>query len=111
PGCGGTGNSTIPIQNATGSEAIVVGLDYNAAATGRSCFMTESFPDPEVNYIEETAANVGNAFCVDKSRLFIEGFSSGSWISYLLGCVDGGPLGGLFKGQGNASGELQGVPA
>jgi hypothetical protein len=110
PGCSGTGNMSIPIMNASGNDAIVIGLDYNANATGRDCFMTESFPDPEVNYVEQTVSTVEGAFCVDKSRLFIEGFSSGSWISYLMGCVDGGP-GGLFKAQGNASGELQSVPA
>lgn len=107
PGCGGKGNNAIPIQNAAGNDAIVVGLDYSAAATGRECFMTEAFPDPEVNYVEETVANVAAAFCVDESRQFIAGFSSGSWISYLMGCVDGGP-GGLFKGQGNATGNWQG---
>ena len=107
PGCGGKGNDSIPIQKASGNDAIVVGLDYSAAATGRDCFMTEAFPDPEVNYVEETAANVEAAFCVDKSRLFIEGFSSGSWISYMMGCVDGGP-GGLFKGNGTATGNWQG---
>ena len=104
---GGTGNTGIPIQNASGNDAIVIGLDYNANATGRSCFMTESFPDPEVNYVEQTVSTIEGQFCVDKSRLFIEGFSSGSWLSYLMGCVDGGP-GGLFKAQGNASGEDQG---
>lgn len=107
PGCGGKGNNAIPIQNASGNDAIVVGLDYSAAATGRECFMTEAFPDPEVNYVEETVAHVDEQFCVDKSRRFIEGFSSGSWISYLMGCVDGGP-GGLFKGQANATGNWQG---
>jgi poly(3-hydroxybutyrate) depolymerase len=107
PGCDGQGNNAIPIQNAAGEDAIVIGLDYSAAATGRTCFMTEAFPDPEVNYVEETVGHVENDFCVDKSRLFIEGFSSGSWIAYLMGCVDGGP-GGLFKAQGNASGEDQG---
>ena len=107
PGCGGKGNNAQPIQDAAGDDAIVVGLDYSAAATGRDCFMTEAFPDPEANYVEDTAANVGAAFCVDKSRLFIEGFSSGSWIAYLEGCVDGGP-GGLFKGIGTATGNWQG---
>jgi poly(3-hydroxybutyrate) depolymerase len=107
PGCGGKGNNSIQPQTATGNDAIIVGLDYNSAATGRDCFMTESFPDPETEYVENTVKLVDNAFCVDKSRRFIEGFSSGSWISYLMGCVDGGP-GGLFKGQGNASGEFQG---
>lgn len=107
PGCGGKGNNAIPIQNASGNDAIVIGLDYSAAATGRECFMTEAFPDPEVNYVEETVANVDAAFCVDKSRRFIEGFSSGSWLAYLMGCVDGGPA-GLFKGQANATGNWQG---
>jgi hypothetical protein len=107
PGCGGSGDSAIQMQKASGNDAIVVGLDYNKTATGRDCFMTESFPDPETEYVENTVKMVEDAFCVDKSRLFIEGFSSGSWISYLMGCVDGGP-GGLFKGQGNASGEMQG---
>jgi len=106
PGCGGTGDKSIPIQNASGNDAIVVGLDYSSAATGRDCFMTEAFPDPEVDYVEGTAANVKAAFCVDESRLFIEGFSSGSWIAYLEGCVDGG--GGLFKGIGTATGNWQG---
>jgi poly(3-hydroxybutyrate) depolymerase len=107
PGCSGKGNTSIQPQVATGNDAIIVGLDYNSAATGRDCFMTESFPDPETEYVENTVKLVDAAFCVDKSRRFIEGFSSGSWISYLMGCVDGGP-GGLFKGQGNASGEFQG---
>lgn len=107
PGCGGKGNNAIPIQNAAGNDAIVVGLDYSAAATGRECFMTEAFPDPEVNYVQETVLNVGKAFCVDTSRHFIEGFSSGSWISYLMGCVEGGP-GGLFKANGTATGNWQG---
>ena len=106
PGCGGSGDKAIPIQNAAGEDAIVVGLNYSAAATGRDCFMTEAFPDPEVNYVQETAANVKAAFCVDESRLFIEGFSSGSWIAYLMGCVEGG--GGLFKGTGTATGNWQG---
>jgi poly(3-hydroxybutyrate) depolymerase len=107
PGCGGTGNMSIPIQNAAGDNAIVIGLDYSAAATGRACFMTEAFPDPEVNYVEQTVTTVEDTFCVDKSRVFIEGFSSGSWIAYLMGCVDGGP-GGMFRGQGNATGNWQG---
>jgi poly(3-hydroxybutyrate) depolymerase len=110
PGCGGTGDKAIQMQVASGNDAIIVGLDYNATATGRSCFNTETFPDPEVEFVENTVKLVEDAYCVDKSRLFIEGFSSGSWLSYLMGCVDGGP-GGLFKGQGNASGEMQGVPA
>jgi hypothetical protein len=107
PGCGGTGNMSIPIQNASGNDAIVIGLDYSSAATGRDCFMTESFPDPENDYVQQTITTVQADYCVDKHRVFIEGFSSGSWISYMAGCVFGGP-GGLVTGQGNATGNWQG---
>jgi hypothetical protein len=107
PGCGGKGNNAQPIQNASGDNAIIVGLDYSAAATGRDCFMTEAFPDPENNYVEETIGHVDDDFCVDKSRHFIEGFSSGSWISYMSGCVIGGP-GGLIRSFGTATGNWQG---
>ena len=109
PGCGSNGTQGIQIQTASGTDAIVIGLDpsTNVDPEGRQCFDSQSDPNPEVPYVEQTVAKVEAAFCVDKSRLFIEGFSSGSWLSYLMGCVDGGP-GGLFKAQGNASGEDQG---
>jgi poly(3-hydroxybutyrate) depolymerase len=110
PGCGSNGMQGIQIQTASGNNAIVVGLDPSTAVDPehRQCFDSQTYPNnPEIPYVEQTVAKVEAAFCVDKSRLFIEGFSSGSWLSYLMGCVDGGP-GGLFKAQGNASGEDQG---
>jgi poly(3-hydroxybutyrate) depolymerase len=57
--------------------------------------------------VQATVAAVDAAFCVDKSRRFITGFSSGSFLSYLIGCVEGGPT-GLFKGSGHAAGNWQG---
>jgi poly(3-hydroxybutyrate) depolymerase len=109
PGCGSNGTQGIQIQTASGNNAIVIGLDPSMMVDpeGRQCFDSQSNPNPEIPYVEQTVATVEAAFCIDKSRLFIEGFSSGSWLSYLMGCVDGGP-GGLFKAQGNASGEDQG---
>ena len=111
PGCGSNGTQGIQIQVASTTNAIVIGLDPSTSVDpeGRQCFdFRQTYPNnPEIPYVEQTVAAVEGAFCVDKSRLFIEGFSSGSWLSYLMGCVDGGP-GGLFKAQGNASGEDQG---
>ena len=107
PGCGSDGAHGIQIQTASGDNAIVVGLDPSTAVDPehRQCFDSQTLPNnPEIPYVEQTVAKVEAAFCVDKSRLFIEGFSSGSWLSYMMGCVDGG-AGGLFKAQGNASGE------
>jgi poly(3-hydroxybutyrate) depolymerase len=106
PGCGGTGDTGIPIMKASGNDAIVIGLDPDPQAENRPCFNTESYPDPEVPYFDATLQKVEDSFCIDKSRLFIEGFSSGSWMTNLIGCVDGG----VIRGQGNASGCMQGLP-
>ena len=105
PGCGGNGDQGIPMQNAAKEDAIVIGLQYKAAATGRDCFNTESWPDPEEDYVKETIKQVDAKFCVDTTRRYIEGFSSGSWLSNLIGCADGN----LLRAQGNASGCMQGA--
>jgi len=86
----------------------VIGLDPSTAVDpqGRQCFDSQTFPDPEVPYFDQTLKEIESKFCVDKSRLFIEGFSSGSWLSNLIGCVDAGTI----RAQGNASGCMQGVP-
>ena len=105
PGCGATGDTGIPIMQASAEDAIVVGLDPDPAAEGRQCFNSESYPDPEEPYFNETLKQVEAKFCVDKSRLFVEGFSSGSWLTNLIGCVDGD----VIRGQGNASGCMQGA--
>jgi len=104
PGCSGNG-SAIPMEKVSKEDAIIVRLDYKAAATGRDCFNTESWPDPEEDYFRETAKQVEAKFCVDTSRRFIEGFSSGSWLTNLIGCADGD----MMRGQGNASGCMQGA--
>jgi poly(3-hydroxybutyrate) depolymerase len=109
PGCGSNGMQGIPIMTASGNNAIVIGLDPSTHVDpeGRQCFDSQSFPDPEVPYFDQTLALIESKYCVDKSRLFIEGFSSGSWMANLIGCVDAGTI----RGQGNASGCLQGIPA
>src|SRR5580658_1911281 len=109
PGCGSNGMQGIQIQSASGNNAIVVGLDPSMAVDpeGRQCFDSQSFPDPEVPYFDQTLTAIESNFCVDKSHVFMEGFSSGSWLTNLIGCVDAD----ILRGQGNASGCLQGVPA
>ena len=105
PGCGGTGDQGIPIMKASQNDAIVVGLDPDPAGEGRQCFNSETYPDPEEPYFNETLKEVEAKYCVDKSKLFVEGFSSGSWLTNLIGCVDGD----VIRGQGNASGCMQGT--
>ncbi len=104
PGCGGTGDQVVPVQMASTTNAILIGLDPDPPAEGRPCFNTESPTTPEVPYFDETLKEVEAKFCIDTSRVFIAGFSSGAWLADTLGCVRAG----VIRGQGTAAGELQG---
>jgi poly(3-hydroxybutyrate) depolymerase len=98
--CGGKGDNGISIQDASKNNAIVVGLSPSQEVAGRDCFMTESPTSPEIDFFDAALAAVETNFCVDQSRVFMEGFSSGSWLTNLIGCARGDVL----RGQGNASG-------
>ncbi len=101
-GCGGNGSTVLPIQNASTNNAILVGL----SAVG-SCFSTGSADSPEIAFFDAALKEVESNFCVDKGHVFIAGFSSGSWLSNLIGCARAG----IVRGQGNASGGLPPIPA
>jgi polyhydroxybutyrate depolymerase len=101
PGCGGNGESVLPMQQASTTNAILVGL----SPVGQ-CFMTSAADSPEIAFFDAALSKVESSFCVDKSRVFIAGFSSGSWLSNLIGCARAG----IVRGQGNATGGLPPVP-
>jgi predicted esterase len=101
PGCGGNGESVLPMQNASTSNAILVGL----SPVGQ-CFMTSAADSPEIAFFDAVLSTVESSFCVDKAHVFIAGFSSGSWLSNLIGCARAG----IVRGQGNATGGLPPVP-
>jgi poly(3-hydroxybutyrate) depolymerase len=87
PGCGGRGDQSIPIQDAAGPDAIVVGLNISAEVTGRDCFMTESAESPELPYFDAMWAEVSAGYCIDTKRVLYGGFSSGAWLANLYGCA------------------------
>lgn len=109
-GCDGS----IPfhIEKASGSDAIVVALraasnqdnDYKGG-----CFATgpNDAELTELPYFDAVVSTIEAVLCVDHDRLFMEGYSSGSWLTNLLGCTRAKTL----RGQGNATGGLPKVPA
>jgi polyhydroxybutyrate depolymerase len=109
-GCDGS----IPfhIEDVTKTDALVVALragdnqdnDYNGG-----CFATGPNDDRlvEASYFDAVVTAIEMNLCVDKDKLFMEGYSSGSWLTNLLGCVRAKTL----RGQGNATGGLPKVPA
>ncbi|HSZ81015.1 MAG TPA: hypothetical protein VLA14_01975 [Polyangia bacterium] len=101
PGCGESGQSPIPLQNGSGEDAILVGLNGID-----NCFNKEAADSPELQYFDATVAAVEKDFCVDTSRLFVAGFSSGGWLTSFLGCARGNVL----RGQASIAGGLPPVP-
>jgi predicted esterase len=99
PGCGGDGKSVIPIQNASMGDAILVGL----SPVGQ-CFQTNGAASPENQFFDAVLKEVEASSCVDRGRVFVAGFSSGSWLANQLGCERAD----VIRGQGNATGGLPG---
>jgi poly(3-hydroxybutyrate) depolymerase len=56
----------------------------------------------EIPYFDAVVTSVEMSLCVNKSKLFMEGYSSGSWLTNMLGCTRAKTL----RGQGNATGGL-----
>jgi poly(3-hydroxybutyrate) depolymerase len=101
PGCGESGQTPIPIQMATGDDAIVVGLNGVD-----NCFNKDAADTPELAYFDATLAAVEASACVDTSHVYMMGFSSGSWLTSYLGCVRGNVL----RAQGSIAGGLPPIP-
>jgi polyhydroxybutyrate depolymerase len=99
PGCGGNGMGVLPIQNASMGNAILVGL----SPVGQ-CFKTNGAASPDNQFFDAALKDVETSSCVDKGRVFVAGFSSGSWLANQLGCLRAG----ILRGQGNATGGLPG---
>jgi polyhydroxybutyrate depolymerase len=95
PGCGGNGSQVIPLQDASKGDAILVGLSPVGG-----CFQTNGAASPEIPFFDAVLAEVEANTCVDRARVFVAGFSSGSWLANNLGC----PRAGIIRGQGNATG-------
>jgi polyhydroxybutyrate depolymerase len=87
-------DNNVPVHNASGADAIIV--RGRAAA---SCWDT-SATGPDLPYIDAMMAEVEASFCVDTTRRFANGYSSGAFMTHRLGCVRGA----LFRGVGSIAG-------
>jgi polyhydroxybutyrate depolymerase len=99
-GCSGAGATPFPIETASKADAIVVALK----SVG-DCFVYGA-TGADVVYFDTVLAEVSASHCVDRSRVFMAGFSSGSYLTYTIGCVRAG----IVRGQGNAAGAQVNLP-
>jgi polyhydroxybutyrate depolymerase len=92
-GCGDQ-NNNVPMQNATGSDALLV-----RGKAVEDCWDTGQ-NSPDIIFFDEMVATASERYCVDSSRIFAVGYSSGSWLVNLLDCVRGDVL----RGAGSVAG-------
>jgi poly(3-hydroxybutyrate) depolymerase len=108
-GGGGCGGNAQDFANNPGSgydidkprEAIFVGLSYVAGCFSDGGGGTKKRADtPEVPYVHEVLAEVQANYCVDKSRVFITGHSSGGWEAFTVGCALANEIRGIAPVSG-----------
>jgi poly(3-hydroxybutyrate) depolymerase len=107
-GCGNTdgtsgssgGLSALPKGE---KDAIQVGLNYMYPQGAGACFADDFVNTPDLPYFDSVLAELESNYCVDRDRVFVDGFSSGAWETYLLGCARAG----IVRGIGTAEGGLR----
>jgi polyhydroxybutyrate depolymerase len=93
-GCGGPDN-IIPMQKVTGADAIVV----RGTGITDSCWTYGANGD-DVKFFDFMLADLEAKRCIDRSRVFTSGYSSGAWLVNTLNCQRGDKL----RGSGSVSG-------
>ena len=108
-GGGGCGGNAQDAANNPGAgydvdkprEAIYVGLPYVAGCFSDGGGGTKNRADtPEVPFVHEVLAEVQANYCVDRSKVFITGHSSGGWESFTVGCALANEIRGIAPVSG-----------
>jgi len=105
-GCGGNaqnfaGNPGGGLQIAGNGKTIQIGLSYIAGCFNDGGPSIDNRPDtPEEPYFRAVMADVEAHYCVDKSQVFMAGFSSGGWEAFTLGCAASDIIRGIGTDEG-----------
>jgi polyhydroxybutyrate depolymerase len=103
-GCGG--DDTVgkeggyPILPAGETQALQVALSYLASSKGGACFADDYTNPPDLEYFDAVLADLEAKYCIDRSNIFVHGYSSGAWETYMLGCARAGIIRGIATAQG-----------
>ncbi len=85
--CGGCPTCVMPFDTVAGAEGVIqVALERNQ---GANCFDDQSPTSIEYPFIEAADVDLRQKVCFDEHRVFINGHSSGAWVSNQMGCVYG----------------------
>jgi predicted peptidase len=101
-GCGGSetvgseGGYSVLGTSGTQTQAIQISQSYVASSKVNACtgFADDFTNSPEPQYIHALIQDVEAHYCVDKSKIFLNGYSSGAWQATLSGCTNSDELRG-----------------
>jgi poly(3-hydroxybutyrate) depolymerase len=91
------------------ASSIIVELDPTKSnpTGGGECFSAgpdgDNADSPEIAYFDQLVSEVENEFCINRSHVFMGGYSSGGWFSALMSCVRAN----VIHGTGWAAAGLQ----
>ncbi len=97
-GCGATMSEAQPAMQVFNDQAILVFL-----LQVDSCFQAGSSgtaDSPDIPYFDQALTEIETNYCVDQSRVFMSGYSSGAWFSITLSCSHGDKLRGIAVAAG-----------
>ncbi len=101
-GCGGSetvgSEGGYALLGGDQTQEVQVALSYVTATS--ACFTDDYVNSPDLQYFDAMLADVEAHYCIDKSKVFVHGYSSGAWETYLLGCARAGIVRGIFTSQG-----------
>jgi poly(3-hydroxybutyrate) depolymerase len=114
-GCGGSLNSNgssggFAILPAGNKDAIQIGLSYVWPQGGGACFSENGANTPDLPYFDSVLKDVETNYCVDKGKVFVGGYSSGGWLSYMLAFARGGVVRGISPAAGGMHPEASRPP-
>ena len=104
-GCGDTSNAyggtaAYPYQNVNGKnpQVIQVGMDYSR---NDHCYDNQNPTSNDFSFFPLMMADVENKFCVDKTKQYWSGYSTGSWVGNQFTCAFPDKLRGIVSATGN----------
>jgi poly(3-hydroxybutyrate) depolymerase len=108
-GCGGSINTNgsdggFTVLQSSQSSAIQIGMSYVWPQGGGACFDDDGSDTPDLPYFDAIMAEVKANYCVDNTKVFVGGYSSGGWEAYMLGLARGGSV---VRGISPAAGGLR----
>ncbi|HEY2900880.1 MAG TPA: hypothetical protein VGL59_09915 [Polyangia bacterium] len=100
-GCGAHNDNLINIQDASGFDAILVAPEQISG----NCYDDQSKMSKDLPVFDALVQWSEDNLCVDKSRIFSMGFSSGSWMTNIIGCQRAD----VVRAKANVSGGITGA--